>query len=70
MFYLNYGRSFSVEKTIEELIYEETEKRLKEMAAEDYQFPAKADKLDAVGIVAGIAIGLVLIILCMTGVIV
>lgn len=59
-----------MEKSIEELIYEETNQRLKEMAAPDYQFPRKADKSDAIAIVAGIGISLFLIILCMTGVIV
>ena len=58
-----------MEKTIEELIYEETDQRLKEMASPNYQFPKKADKSDIVGIVAGIVISTVLIILCMTGVI-
>lgn len=58
-----------MEKTIEELIYEETDQRLKEMASPNYQFPEKADKSDMVGIVAGIVISTVLIILCMTGVI-
>ena len=59
-----------MEKSIEELIYEETDQRLKEMAAPDYPWPRKADKYDAIGIAAGIVISLVLIILCMTGVIV
>ena len=58
-----------MKKSIEELIYEETDQRLKEMASPNYQFPKKADKSDIVGIVAGIVISIVLIILCMTGVI-
>ena len=58
-----------MKKSIEELIYEETDQRLKEMASPNYQFPVKADKSDVVGIVAGIVISTVLIILCMTGVI-
>ena len=58
-----------MEKTIEELIYEETDERLKEMASPDYEFPQKADKKDAVAIIAAIAVCLVLIVLCMTGVI-
>ena len=57
------------EKTIEELIYEETDQRLKEMGSPDYQFPKKADKADWIGIVASCAVCLLLIILCMTGVI-
>ena len=63
-------RSTLMEKTIEELIYEETEQRLKEMAAPGYQWPGKADKKDAIAIAAGIGASLLLIILCMTGVIV
>ena len=59
-----------MEKTIEELIYEETEQRLREMSASDYQFPQKANKLDAIGIIAAAAVCLYLIVLCMTGVIV
>lgn len=59
-----------MEKTIEELIYEETDQRLKEMASPDYPWPRKADKKDAIAIITGISISLLLIILCMTGVIV
>ena len=59
-----------MEKTIEELIYEETDQRLKEMGAPDYKFPKKADKNDAIAIITGIGISLILIILCMTGVII
>ena len=58
-----------MEKSIDELIYEETDQRLKEMSSPDYQFPPKADKKDVIGIIAGIGISLVLIVLCMTGVI-
>ena len=59
-----------MEKTIEELIYEETDQRLKEMETANYPFPKKADKNDAIAIVIGISFCLMLIILCMTGVIV
>ena len=59
-----------MEKSIEELIYEETDKRLKEMAAPGYQFPEKADKKDFAFIAGSCAVCLVLIILCMTGVII
>lgn len=59
-----------MEKTIEELIYEETDQRLKEMAAPGYSFPERAGKGDLVGIVASCAVCFVLILLCMTGVIV
>ena len=60
----------TMEKTIEEVIYEETDKRLKQMAAPDYQFPKKADKKDAIGIIASCAVCLLLIVLCMLEVIV
>ena len=56
-----------MEKTIEELIYEETDQRLKEMATIEYAWPEKADKKDAIAIVAGICVSLLFIILCMTG---
>ena len=59
-----------MEKTIKELIYEETDKRLKEMASPDYEFPEKADKKDFIGICIAIGICFILIILCMVGVIV
>ncbi len=59
-----------MEKSIEELIYEETDQRLKEMRDPKYQFPKKADKMDAIGIIAGIGVCVLLIVLCMTGVIV
>lgn len=58
-----------MEKSIEELIYEETEKRLQEMAAPDYVFPEKADRKDLIGIVTAAGVCLCLIILCVTGVI-
>lgn len=60
----------TVEKNIEELIYKETEMRLKVMGANDYKFPHKADKMDALGIIAAISISLLLIVFCMTEVIV
>ncbi len=59
-----------MEKSIEELIAEETTERLKEMGSKDYVFPKKASSLDAIGIIAMIAISGLLIVLCMTGVIV
>ena len=61
---------FLVEKQIEELIYEETDKRLKEMTSPDYQFPKKADKKDVIGIVGSCVVCLALIVLCMMEVIV
>ena len=59
-----------MEKSIEELIYEETDQRLKEMSAPDYEWPKKADKKDAAAIIVSCAVCLLLIVLCMTGVIV
>lgn len=59
-----------MEKSIEELIYEETDQRLKEMAAPGYEFPGKADKWDVIGIVVTAGVSLLLIVLCMTGVII
>lgn len=56
--------------SIEQLIYEETEQRLKEMQAPDYQFPERIGKADVAAIVAAAALSLSMIILCMTGVIV
>lgn len=64
------GGSKVENKTIEEIIYEETDKRLKEMESPGYQFPKKADAKDVIGIVAAVAINLLLIVLCMMGVIV
>ncbi len=58
-----------MEKSIEELIYEETDERLREMEAPDYPFPQKADRKDAISILVVIGVCLILIILCMTGVI-
>ena len=58
-----------MEKSIEELIYEETDKRLKEMQEPGYEFPKQANKADWIGIVAAIGFSLLLIALCMTGVI-
>lgn len=59
-----------MEKTIEELIYEETDKRLTIMEGPGYQFPQKANRADVIGIVAAIGLSLILVVLCMTGVIV
>ena len=58
-----------MEKSIEELIREETEQRLKEISSPAYQFPKKANHVDYLGIVTAVAICIILIVLCMTGVI-
>ena len=59
-----------MDKTIEELIYDETDERLKEMGQKEYQFPRQADRIDVIGIVATVGVCLLLIVLCMKGVIV
>ena len=58
-----------MKKSIEELIYEETDQRLKQMAQPDYSFPEKAGKSDVIGIIAAVGVSVVLIVLCMLGVI-
>lgn len=57
-------------ESIEELIYKETESRLKEMSSKNYQFPKQADKSDAIKIVSAIVVCIILIVLCMMEVIV
>lgn len=58
-----------MEESIDKLIYEETDKRLKEMANPNYQFPKRINQFDIwlMCIMAGIC--LVLIVLCLMGVI-
>lgn len=58
-----------METSIEELIYKETDQRLKEMKEPGYKFPPKADSKDTLGILCSIGICTLLIILCMVGVI-
>lgn len=57
-------------ETIEELIEQETRKRLQRMAEPDYVFPEKADGKDYAAILAIIGISAILILLCAAGVIV
>lgn len=59
----------SEEKSIEQMIYDETEKRLSEMESANYVFPKTIGKADWIGIIAGITACSLLIILCMVGVI-
>lgn len=54
---------------LEDLIYEETAKRLEIMEQLDYEFPKRMGKGDFVIIAVAVAVSLVLIALCMTGVI-
>lgn len=57
------------EKSIEELIYDETSKRLEEMESPGYEFPKRIGKGDVIGIISGIILSIVLIVCCTTGVI-
>jgi hypothetical protein len=56
-------------QSIEELIYNETKKRLAIMEKPDYEFPKRITKVDVIAITAGIVICCLLIALCMMGVI-
>ena len=58
-----------MEESIEKVIYEETEKRLKEMDASEYQFPKKADSKDVILMAALAGASCLLIVLCLMGVI-
>jgi hypothetical protein len=57
------------EKSIEELIKEETAKRITEMERKDYPFPAPIGQKDVIMMVGLLIICIVLIALCMLGVI-
>ena len=56
-------------KNLEELIYEETERRLDIMESKEYKSPKRITKVDSYIIISIIIISLVLIILCMSEVI-
>ena len=56
-------------KNLEELIYEETERRLGIMESMEYKFPKRITKVDSYIVRSIIIISLVLIILCMSEVI-
>ena len=58
-----------MEKSIDELISEETEQRLKEISSPNYTFPPKVNYADYIGMITAIIGCLFLILLCMTGVI-
>ncbi len=53
--------------SIEQLIYEETERRLEIMQSDTYEFPKKMTRVDYGIIVASVAASLVLIVTCMLG---
>lgn len=57
------------QKSIEQLIYQETEKRLKEMESDTYEFPKKMTKIDYIIIAVSVIASLGLIAACMLGVI-
>ena len=52
---------------IEQLIYEETERRLEIMQSDSYEFPKKMTRVDYGIIIASVAASLVLIMTCMLG---
>ena len=52
---------------IEQLIYEETERRLEIMQSDSYEFPKKMTRVDYGIIIASGAASLVLIVTCMRG---
>ena len=58
------------EKSLEEVITEETSKRLELMNKKDYEFPEQLTKFDWAWIVILIVASMILILLCMMGVIV
>ena len=53
--------------SIEQLIYEETERRLEIMQSDTYEFPKKMTRVDYGIIIASVAAMLVLIVTCMLG---
>jgi len=57
------------EKSIEQMIYDETVKRFSVMESSDYQFPERISKVDVIGIICSVVCSFILIVLCMVGVI-
>ena len=53
--------------SIEQLIYEATERRLEIMQSDTYEFPKKMTRVDYGIIIASVAASLVLIVTCMLG---
>ena len=53
--------------SIEQLIYEETERLLEIMQSDTYEFPKKMTRVDYGIIIASVAASLVLIVTCMLG---
>ena len=56
-------------KNLEDLIYEETKRKLDIMESKEYEFPKRITMVDIYIIISIIIISLVLIILCMSEVI-
>ena len=56
-------------ESIEELIYQETDRRLQEMQSDTYEFPKKMTKTDYILITAAVLVCVGLIVACMLGVI-
>lgn len=54
-------------QSIQEMIYQETERRLAIMADSHYEFPSRIGKWDITAIVISIITCIVLILLCMMG---
>lgn len=53
--------------SLEQLIYEETEKRLEEMQSDSYEFPKQMTKTDYTVIAVSVIVCIGLIIACMLG---
>ena len=53
--------------SIEQLIYEETERRLEIMQSDTYEFPKKMTRVDYGIIIASVAASLVLLVTCLLG---
>lgn len=60
-------KTLAQEGGIEQLIYEETERRLEIMQSDSYEFPKKMTRVDYGIIIASVAASLVLIVTCMLG---
>lgn len=56
-------------ESIEELIYQETDQRLKEMQSDSYEFPKKMTRVDYIIIAAAVVVSIGRIVACMLGVI-
>lgn len=53
----------SAEKSVKEMLQEEVESRIEEMESDDYQYVAKLNKADYIGILATAAACVVLIVI-------